>query len=169
MGVIINQHFENQYEDVSRFRKIIFAKHYLKIQGFDLRIDTAMFEETIKELKANQKTQTIKQGEVFDYLNKYLGSDLIIEKYISVICDRVDLYVPSQRLVIEVDGKSHYLDNSYKNEFNSITEAKTFMLEKSGYTVVRLNNKELGRNFESYIKKNLSKYLDLEKQHKIKN
>lgn len=151
---------ESKAASVSLLRKLVFATHYFVIRGFDLRIDIASYEEAISALKSAKKTESVQQNIVFDYLQKFFGSDLVKEKYINIICDRVDIYIPSQRLVIEVDGLSHYLDRSYENEFNAITEAKTFMLEKSGYTLVRLENKDLGRGFESYVQEKLALYLD---------
>jgi very-short-patch-repair endonuclease len=151
---------ESKAASVSLLRKLVFAKNYFKIRGFDLRIDVSSYEEAVKALKSAKKTESVQQNVVFDYLQKFYGSDLVKEKYINIICDRVDIYIPSQRLIIEVDGLSHYLDRSYENEFNAITETKTFMLEKSGYRLVRLENKDLGRGFEPYIQEKLALYLD---------
>ncbi len=148
--------------DVTSFRKIIVATSYLKIKGFDLRVDTHVYDEALKALKTSQKIETEQQKAVYDYLTVFIGSDVVKEKFITVIGDRVDLYVPSIRLVIEIDGASHYVNYSYRNEVNALTETKSFILEQSGYLLVRLTNKELSRDFEAYVRRTLEPYIDFD-------
>ena len=55
----------------------------------------------------------------------------------------VDFYCASLKLVIEVDGDSHYTDESKVKDFE-----RTKALEGYGLTLIRFTNKEVLENFE---------------------
>jgi very-short-patch-repair endonuclease len=55
-----------------------------------------------------------------------------------------DFYCSSHRLVIEVDGDSHYTDQARRYD-----EARTAALEFTGVRVIRFTNPEVMQNFES--------------------
>jgi very-short-patch-repair endonuclease len=55
-----------------------------------------------------------------------------------------DFYCSSQRLVIELDGDSHYTDNAQRYD-----ERRTAALELRGLGVARFTNTDVLQNFES--------------------
>ena len=55
-----------------------------------------------------------------------------------------DFYCSSRRLVIELDGDSHYTDRAQRYD-----EERTVALELQGLRVVRFTNLEVVQNFES--------------------
>lgn len=59
-------------------------------------------------------------------------------------CFVVDFYCPSLKLVIEVDGESHYT-----KEGNDYNKERTRRLESYGLTVVRYTNQQVLGDFES--------------------
>ena len=56
----------------------------------------------------------------------------------------VDFYCAQSKLVIEVDGDTHFTDEGKKFD-----EARTKVLEGYGLRVIRFNNKEVLHNFEA--------------------
>ena len=56
----------------------------------------------------------------------------------------VDFYCPRLGLVIEVDGDSHYTEESMQND-----SARTAVLEGYGLRVLRFSNHEVMENFEA--------------------
>ena len=61
-----------------------------------------------------------------------------LERYVA------DFYCSRARLVIELDGDSHYTDHA-----QSLDEARTAALERQGVRVVRFTNTDVMRNFEA--------------------
>ena len=61
-----------------------------------------------------------------------------IESYI------VDFYVPEKKVVIEVDGKQHLLEDNRANDEN-----RDKRLAELGITVIRIPNKDINNNFNS--------------------
>ncbi len=59
-------------------------------------------------------------------------------------CFVIDFYCPTLKLVIEVDGESHYT-----KEGNDYNEERTRRLESYGLTVVRYTNQQVLGDFES--------------------
>jgi len=56
----------------------------------------------------------------------------------------VDFYCPDLSLVIEIDGDSHFSD-----EGREYDKERTTILESYGLKIIRFNNMEVLRNFES--------------------
>ncbi len=65
----------------------------------------------------------------------------------------VDFYCPSRKLVIEVDGPSHYTKKGKMYDHR-----RTKALESYGITVVRFSNKDVMTNFDAVCEQ-LQKYL----------
>ncbi|MDX1920256.1 MAG: endonuclease domain-containing protein [Candidatus Caenarcaniphilales bacterium] len=57
----------------------------------------------------------------------------------------VDFYVPKIKLVIEIDGETHFEDNAIEYD-----RQRTAILEGYGLKVLRFTNKEVYENFESF-------------------
>ena len=55
----------------------------------------------------------------------------------------VDFYCPSLKLVIEIDGDSHFTDDAIIYD-----QARTQKLESYGLRIIRFTNKEVLHNFE---------------------
>ena len=62
----------------------------------------------------------------------------IIKKYIA------DFYCAEAKLVIELDGSQHYIDNNIEKD-----QSRTDFLSSYGITVLRLPNNYLKENFKS--------------------
>lgn len=60
----------------------------------------------------------------------------------------VDFYCPEKKLVIEVDGDSHYRDGYQEKDF----ERDKFLIS-IGIKVLRFTNDEIMKNFESVLEK----------------
>ncbi len=60
-----------------------------------------------------------------------------IENYI------VDFYCPSEKLIVEIDGKVH--DNSVNNDYDY---KRTKELEKLGFKVIRFSNDDVFKNLD---------------------
>jgi very-short-patch-repair endonuclease len=64
----------------------------------------------------------------------------------------VDFYCPEQKLIIEIDGDSHFTEIAKKED-----EKRTQYLESFGYKVIRYNNLEVLNNingvFEDLLRK----------------
>ena len=76
----------------------------------------------------------------YDFLRSYpvrFSRQKVLGKYIA------DFYSAEAKLVIELDGSQHYQDGNMEKD----TERTTF-LEGYGFTVIRIPNNEVSRNFQ---------------------
>lgn len=83
----------------------------------------------------------------YDFLRNYpikFNRQKILGKYI------VDFYSASEKLVIEIDGSQHYLE-----EEQLYDKQRTEYLEKYNLKVVRIPNGEINNNFEG-----ICRYID---------
>ncbi|MEK7458919.1 MAG: endonuclease domain-containing protein [Patescibacteria group bacterium] len=60
----------------------------------------------------------------------------------------VDFYAPSLKLIIEVDGDSHFTD-----EAREYDEARTTAIESLGLTVLRFTNDEVVQDIENVLER----------------
>ena len=91
-----------------------------------------------KNLRRNMTKQERKLW--YDFLRSYpvkVYKQRIIEHFI------VDFYCHSARLVIELDGSQHYMDEGQRYD-----EKRTEILEQNGLQVLRFSNKDVDENFE---------------------
>lgn len=151
--------------DEGAFRKIMFAMNYFKMIGFDLQINPMDYLHHMGWLTSREGIYPQSEKDVGNYLKLIFTDDLKDENdaYIEEICDCVDFLVPSQRLVIEVDGSSHYVDGKQ----NAITKVKTQLLEHAGYTVVRLHAKSVHNQGVRYIEETLVKFINAERKRHV--
>ncbi len=56
----------------------------------------------------------------------------------------VDFYIPSAKLVIEVDGSQHYEDDGPKKD----EERTRFLQDTYGVEIIRIMNTDVNRNFD---------------------
>ena len=142
---------------IDQFRKIIIACKYFEKIEFDLCVsidhDSALMQEWVKAKR--KRTRTQKYTEFFLLSN--FEKELIYEYYMEDICDCVDLYFPVKKLVIEVDGLVHYIEGKP----NAITRLKTFLIEESEYTLVRIDVAKLRSGRCAYLREILSHYMDV--------
>lgn len=76
----------------------------------------------------------------YDYLSKcpiHFQRQKVIDNYI------VDFYCAKAKLVIELDGSQHYIDDEKEKD-----DLRTNTLEKFGLHVLRISNYDLDRNFQ---------------------
>ncbi len=92
--------------------------------------------------KNGRRNQTPEERRVwYDYLNKVtprFHRQRIIGDYI------VDFYSPKLRVIIEIDGYQHYYEENREYD-----KKRTEYLENLGFTVIRFDNTEVKKDFES--------------------
>ena len=79
---------------------------------------------------------------------------MCVEAWIDVIVDRVDLFIPEKNLIIESDGAFH-LNNGHVTQ---CTALKTYLLQKNGYHVVRLDYRRFDHRWKEYLKSQLNDF-----------
>jgi hypothetical protein len=146
-------------KNMGQFRKIISAKKYFELFGFELHVDYMDHLETLKSWVNYERMGSGIQDKVETYLKPIFLDDLEPEGFVDEICDAVDFFIPSQRLVCEVDGFLHAVGGKQ----NALTQLKTFLLESSGFTVVRLDVRLIRRKGLSYILEELGSFIKTEK------
>ena len=75
---------------------------------------------------------------VREALTGLVGSDFEEEKFVDDILHSPDFFVPSKKLVIEVNGRSKFYP--YTDHKNNFLQFKTKLIVKSGYRVLNLNS-----------------------------
>ncbi|HOU09837.1 MAG TPA: endonuclease domain-containing protein [Clostridiales bacterium] len=95
----------------------------------------------------------------YDYLRQYpvrFVRQKVIDSYI------VDFYCHDARLIVELDGSQHYIDEGIEND-----EDRTAILQKRNLLVVRIDNLSVNTNFDGVceyidkiVKERLSPHLD---------
>ncbi len=150
-----------QSADAPSFRKIMFALKYFRMIGFDMYLNPIDYVYHMEWLTSRDGIHPQSEEDVGNYLRMIFVDDLNEnqEAYIEEICDCVDFFIPSRRLVIEVDGRSHYIDNKR----NALTNVKTWMLENAGYHVKRLDAKSVWQRGDDYINEQLRTYINDER------
>lgn len=76
----------------------------------------------------------------YDFLKEYPAKftrQKVLGKYIA------DFYCASARLVIELDGNQHYVDDGVKRDYE-----RDAYIKKLGISVIRFTNLEIAENFE---------------------
>ena len=66
----------------------------------------------------------------------------------------VDFYCPKLKLVVEIDGESHYTDDG-----KTYDEVRTYVLEGYGLKVLRFKNSQIMNDFEQ-VCTTINKYAD---------
>ena len=152
------------FEDIeeSDFRKLIIAKRYFDLLGFSIDIThhgnidgyLANLRKWVIKERIQSKTQTYAEQIIKLYL-----TDVEAESYIDVVCDCVDLFSPSLSLIIEVDGKSHTINDTNQNR---ITQLKTFLLKKHGFNLIRLRVERIQNEGRPYILSKIAPFISNE-------
>ena len=68
-----------------------------------------------------------------------------------------DFYIPSAKLVIEINGKSHYYP--YSTRFNNFFNFKNKLLRNNGYNILHLNSWKLEGMLKDQERKGLKDLL----------
>lgn len=108
-----------------------------------------------KNLRKNATTQ--EKHLWYDFLAKY---EIKFQRQKAIDNFIADFYCHKAKLVIEIDGSQHYVDEALKYD-----EFRTEILEKYGLTVIRFTNSQIDKNF-----KGVCEYIDMfVKKSLIKN
>ena len=158
-NTVFEMHEKNvckNYEYI-QFRKIVFSKNYFALMGFDLCIDINDYKTLTTRTVETTRTSSKTQMRFSKSLNLLFGKSIHEEVFIPIIFDNVDFFVEDMMLVIEIDGHHHYNDGKQ----NALTQTKTFMLEKAGYTVRRFTIEIMNymdHELVDFLRKELSEY-----------
>ena len=99
--------------------------------------------DNAKKLRKNMTPQEKRLW--YDYLRQYpvkIYKQRIVDNYI------VDFYCHKAKLVIELDGYSHYTDEGKKEDYN-----RTEKLKQYGISVLRFSNSDVDNNFDCVCNK----------------
>lgn len=151
MGVIVEDRAKRLEREANRYRKMAMAyatgnaplqkrkKPKSKPERVSLN-DHPVAEDFAKRFAAENRLRTRAEVEMAEILHGTLDPFSIkfaeqtpIDRYIA------DFYIPSKRLVFEVDGEYHFYRDKYDNR-------RTKRLRKLGYHVVRFTNHEVLTN-----------------------
>ena len=113
-------------------------EHSLITTGFHLPYNPQLIAQT-REMRKNPTPAEKKLW--YEYLRAYKPRFLRqrpIDNYI------VDFYCAQRKLVIEIDGDSHFTDEGIEYD-----QARTHILEGYGLRVMRFTNKEVLENFDA--------------------
>lgn len=97
-------------------------------------------KEFRKELRNNP---TMAEASLWKALRKSQVEQRKFRRQHSIENFIVDFYCPSEKLIIEVDGKVH--ENFINNEYDNI---RTNRLNELGYRVVRFTNQDINKNLD---------------------
>jgi very-short-patch-repair endonuclease len=122
----------------------------------DLSLDFP--EDIVDQLIRSERTKVSstedRAGSVIDSL---LGKQEVYHTHwIPGAATTIDFFVQKHKLIIQVDGPTHYLSDGSQN---GNTRFQTRLLEKLGYRVLRLGYRELNRNAQAYIQQQLAPFL----------
>jgi very-short-patch-repair endonuclease len=98
--------------------------------------------QLVARAKEMRKNPTIAERKLWGYLRNFpvkFWRQRPIDNFI------VDFYCPKLKLVIEVDGDSHFTESGLVYD-----EERTRILEGYGLRVIRFRNDEVLRNFEGF-------------------
>lgn len=111
-------------------------------KNYSVYRNSGAIEEMIKRHKGDKPSGSILQKDIFNQINdnKNIICKIIEEeKWIKEIAAPVDILITTgagKKIIIQVDGPSHFLSDSY--EYNGSTKFNTNILEKLGYMVIRI-------------------------------
>ncbi len=99
-----------------------------------------------RQILRNNQTKT--EEKLWQYLkNKYMNN-LKFRRQYSFGYYIVDFYCKEKKLVIEIDGDSHFTE-----EGKEYDKQRSFYLESLGLKVLRFTNNEIHENFEEVLEK----------------
>lgn len=96
--------------------------------------------QLIERAKEMRKNPTLAERKLWEYLRNFpvkMWRQKPINNFI------VDFYCPKLKLVIEVDGDSHFTDSAIIYD-----QERTHILENYGLKIIRFTNEEVLNNFE---------------------
>ncbi|MEO1433154.1 MAG: endonuclease domain-containing protein [Cyanobacteria bacterium J06633_8] len=105
--------------------------------------------EKAKELRKNMTSAEIK---LWNYYLKTLKIRFLRQRPIDNFI--VDFYCANLKLVIEIDGESHFTD-----EAKNYDAQRTLILENYGLQVIRFTNEQVFKNFEG-VCESIENYLN---------
>ena len=130
------------------------------IQGLQINLPHNTLERLTEDAKAKNSTSKLEAG-TGPLIEKALeeGQTLEASSWIETSATFVDFFVPEAKLVIQVDGPSHFLSNGQPN---GSTALQNRLFEKTGYKVVRLHHKELDKKHAAaeYVKNQIQAALE---------
>ncbi len=70
---------------------------------------------------------------------------------------KADFYVPSAKLVLEINGKSHYYP--YSTRFNNFSNFRNKLIRSNGYNILHLNSWKLEAMLREENRKGLKDWI----------
>ena len=111
----------------------------------------------LKTETSRDKTISKIQREARPLLQSLFPNEILFsEYYIDEIADTVDYSIPKMKLIFEVDGEESHKKNGKEN---AITQLKTFLLTRYGYSLVRLENSSVRNEGITYIQSQVLQFL----------
>ena len=92
-----------------------------------------------------RKNPTEEEKKKWHIILKHIKPRFIRQKIIGYYI--VDFYCPKLKLIIEIDGEQHYIDENKDYE-----ERRTGFLEKSGYKLLRFYNSDINKKINDVEK-----------------
>lgn len=142
-----------RYRVMRKYRKIIRTE----IKPADLIERRTIADERIKELRINSTRSEDRVIKLLDNLEyKYIFQYAIFNEWYFLIAD---FYIPKYKLIIEVDGPSHFNIESRRKE----AKRKRWLLGM-GIVVLRIKNNATIEMTERDLKKRITKVLSKQKK-----
>jgi len=102
-------------------------------------------EKLINNSRELRKNMTPEEKHLwYDFLKNL---DITVHRQKVIFDFIVDFYIPSCKIVIELDGSQHYEKENHKND-----KERDLKLSSEGITVLRYTNLQIKRDFENVCK-----------------
>ena len=102
-------------------------------------------EKLINNSRELRKNMTPEEKHLwYDFLKNL---DITVHRQKAIFDFIVDFYIPSCKIVIELDGSQHYEKENHKND-----KERDLKLSSEGITVLRYTNLQIKRDFENVCK-----------------
>lgn len=110
------------------------------------RIFNALAMKERRQLLREQSPLSEKR--LWEHLRKSQLDGIKFRRQTSIGKFVVDFYAPSLKLVIEIDGDSHFVDGAQEYD-----EARTAAIESLGLTVLRFTNDEVTQDIDGVLER----------------
>lgn len=104
-----------------------------------IELVTSVYDDVSYRKKREEDVVSKENIFVRESLARVMGStDDFNEEFLVDKLFKVDFYVPSAKLIIEINGRNHYYP--YSTKFNQFTNFKHKLLISKGYNIFHLNS-----------------------------
>jgi very-short-patch-repair endonuclease len=139
-------------------RELLIAQNYFRMIGFDLGVDSKPFKSILQVLKDEKRNITDIKAEILVHLNATFRESVEYEVWLDVVCNKVDFYIASQKLIIEVYGMHHFDGEELKQR----VKLKHYLLKNAGYSILPLDSREFSDDWFAYVDREVALFLELE-------